>query len=70
MTYLLRHVKLNTGGYDCDGRYWGRGQRLYMWMPREGIDSWRYLRAIDRDDAKQQVRHAVAATDPAPRFWA
>lgn len=70
MTYLLRKVRLDTGGYNCDGTYWGQGQRLYMWTPREGIDSWHYLRATDREAAKEQVRRAVAATDPAPRFWA
>lgn len=70
MTYLLRHVKLNTGGYDSDGTYWGQGPRLYMWTAREEIGAWQYIRAVNRDDAKQQVRTAVAITDPDPRFWA
>ena len=38
MTYLLRKVGLNSGGYDCWGMYWGVGKPLYQWTTHNSED--------------------------------
>ena len=70
MRYILRKVRLDTGGYDCNGQYWGCGEPLYQWCCRDHEDDWHHIRASSRDQAKQLVSRAVSHTDPAPRFWA
>ena len=70
MRYILRKVRLDTGGYDCNGQYWGCGEPLYQWCCRDHEDDWHYTRANSRDQAKQLVSRTVAHTDPAPKFWA
>lgn len=30
MRLTIRRVKLDRQGYDCQGRYWGTGERLYF----------------------------------------
>lgn len=50
----LRRVRINSGGYDDSGTYWGVGQRLY----HAACDSWDrdfHFRAVDREDAKAAV---------------
>ncbi len=53
----LAYVRLNQGGYDDGGAYWGMGQRLYVaWCYDK--DDYRcdtFLRACDREDAKAQL---------------
>ena len=54
-TMLLRHIRLDSGGYDSGGAYWGIGQRLYGYAATD--DSIHgFVRASDRADAIEQVR--------------
>ena len=69
MRYYLRKVRLNQGGYDDLGQYWGCGEPLYQWLCCDLEDDWHYIRASSRDQAKRQIARAVAHTDPAPKFW-
>jgi hypothetical protein len=51
----LRKIRINNGGYDDSGQYWGIGAPLYM----ANSDEWdypKYFRAYSRDDAKATVR--------------
>lgn len=50
----LRHVPLNSGGYDSGGAYWGLGQRLYWATDESGALDY-FFRARDRDAAKAQI---------------
>lgn len=54
----LRRVRLDSGGYDRGGAYWGintRGAILYYFEgPITDISG--YVRAADREDAKVEVR--------------
>lgn len=54
----LQYVRLNNGGYDTDGRYFGAGVRVY----RHSTDGeiWHYFRAKDREDAKKQILFGAA----------
>lgn len=72
--FELQIVRLNQGGYDAGGAYWGTGETLYRARAfvdctgREGFgDSMVefYLRAPLRDDAKAHVRKAY----PNARFY-
>lgn len=51
----LRRVRLDSGGYDNGGAYWGIGTPLY-WAASDGgeVDMW--FRASDRHAAKGVVR--------------
>jgi hypothetical protein len=62
--FYLRRVRLDSGGYDNGGAYWGTGQPLYYW---EGEDSGSsdYIRARGRADAKRQIRENC----PEARFF-
>jgi hypothetical protein len=51
----LRRVRLNSGGYDDCGAYWGAGQPLY-WAADDSGEFDSTFRADDRDDAKAIVR--------------
>lgn len=37
--FHLRHVRLNAGGYDSGGAYWGHGGRLYHYQSEDGETS-------------------------------
>ena len=53
----LERVRLNSGGYDPGGAYWGHGAPLYVaWG--DGADEVQemFLRASDREEAKEIVR--------------
>lgn len=55
----LFKVALDTGGYDNGGAYWGTGEPLWCCMG-ESLHGDRiefYLRAKDRDAAKDRVRN-------------
>lgn len=54
---ILRRVRLNSGGYDSGGAYWGLGAPLYYYENEDGECG--YLRARTRDDAKRQVLELV-----------
>jgi len=59
--FTLQRVRLNSGGYDAGGAYWGLGPRLYWWAItiREGdsVDECSgYFRARDRAAAKAHIR--------------
>lgn len=52
----LSRIRINQGGYDDQGRYWGIGQPLFMAEDEDG--NYRALRASSRDDAKRQFPNA------------
>lgn len=60
----LQRVRLDSGGYDPQGAYFGHGEPLY-WAACPELDLDWTLRAADRDDAKEQVRVAY----PLARFY-
>ena len=47
----LERVRLDNGGYDSTGKYWGVGQPLYR--AYDDLDNDSYFRADNRDAAKQ-----------------
>jgi len=60
----LRRVRLDSGGYDPNGTYFGIGNPLYWCADADGeIDF--MLRAFDREDAKEEVREVY----PHAKFW-
>lgn len=60
----LSRVRLNGGGYDAGGAYWGIGQPLYWaWTDDGRVDLW--FRASDREAAKAHVWHRY----PAAKFY-
>jgi hypothetical protein len=60
----LARVRLNSGGYDVGGAYWGVvGEPLWCaWNTTDSI----YLRARDREAAKA---HIVATYAGGPQFY-
>lgn len=63
----LRRVRLDSGGYDRNGTYFGVGTPLY-WVSgedAEGNEVDYMVRAYDRDDAKDEVRKRY----PLARFY-
>lgn len=56
--FYLSKVRLDSGGYDASGAYWGsrmRGYSLWRYETRNGDDSG-YRDARNRDQAKAQIR--------------
>lgn len=51
--WTLQRVRLDSGGYDTGGAYWGIGEPLY-WASAGDVD--RYVRASDREIAKTRIR--------------
>lgn len=49
----LFRIRLNAGGYDAGGAYWGLGKPLYCVMDGDGDHD--FFRAKDRDDAKAKI---------------
>jgi hypothetical protein len=62
--FYLTKIRINAGGYDPGGAYWGVGQPLYYFTTEDGAESG-YLRASDRDHAKDKVRQL----HPGARFF-
>ncbi|WP_426050364.1 hypothetical protein [Brevundimonas sp. SL161] len=60
----LRKVRLDSGGYDPEGAYWGHGEALY-WAATDDGSLDMTLRASNRDDARAQVRDVI----PGARFF-
>lgn len=50
----VSRVRLNSGGYDSGGAYWGIGKPLY-WVRSDDGDVTEFFRAWDREEAKEQV---------------
>lgn len=51
----LRKIRLDSGGYDPNGTYFGTGQPLYWYADADGkVDA--MLRATDRGAAIQAIR--------------
>lgn len=59
----LQLVRLDSGGYDPQGAYWGIGEPLY-WAAADDVDYDETFRAATRDEAKAHVR----ASYPHARF--
>lgn len=53
----LQRVRIDCGGYDAGGAYWGLGQPLYVATDGDGIEV--FVRAPDREAAKTAVRDLV-----------
>lgn len=60
----LQRVRLDSGGYDPEGAYYGIGSPLY-WAATDDGSLDMTFRADDRDDAKAIVRRSY----PAARFY-
>jgi len=56
MKFTLRRVRINQGGYDKHGHYWGVGQPLYEYESDEGDLYQDYIRADNREHAKDKIR--------------
>lgn len=56
--FRLTRLRLNNGGYDSSGSYWGVGQPLYYYEDydtnEDGEDG--HLRADDREHAKARLK--------------
>ena len=66
--FSLQRVRLDHGGYDDGGAYWGAGAPLYRYAPteaRNGECPEGFLRAAVRAAAKAQI----LARYPAARFY-
>lgn len=50
----LRKVRINNGGYDPNGAYYGVGEPVYEFFNDGNLDT--AVRAKDRATAKSQVR--------------
>lgn len=62
----LRHVRLDSGGYDSGGAYWGHGIPLYY---AEGAESgYVYVRAMSRDYAKA-ILLELGHTSPETKYY-
>lgn len=55
MKLYLRRLVLNNGGY-ANGRYFGIGVPVYAYMSDCGTVSENYLRAENREAAKEAIR--------------
>lgn len=56
--FYLRRVRLDRGGSDSSGFYWGAGP-LFHYESEDGTLT-DYLRAIDRADAKDRLTEKYA----------
>jgi hypothetical protein len=68
--FTLRRIRLDNGGYDSGGAYWGHGQPLFYWAVTitedDTTDEYSgFLRARDRDVAKASIREL----HPLARFY-
>lgn len=57
---LLSRLRLNGGGYDSGGTYWGHGMPIFQFRTVAG-GYYGTLRARDRDAAKDVVRQIYPA---------
>jgi hypothetical protein len=54
----LQRVRLDSGGYDPGGAYWGHGEPLYVAFDLAG-DVQHFVRAVDRPMAKRLVAEKI-----------
>ncbi len=54
MRFYLTRIRINRGGYDSSGYYWGKGGPLYRFESEDG-EHYDYIRAVDRNDARDIV---------------
>lgn len=62
--FYLRRVRLDSGGYDSGGAYWGHGAPLWHAEAEDGSGE-SFYRAASRSAAKA----AVAEDFPGARFF-
>lgn len=62
--FRLARVRIDSGGYDSGGAYWGLGAPLFRFESEDGQLSG-FLRARDREAAKSGVREDY----PSARFF-
>jgi hypothetical protein len=62
--WYLRRVRINSGGYDEGGAYWGIGEPLWYAASESG-EATMFFRARDRVEA----RAYVVAAFPGATFW-
>ena len=61
----LQRVRLDSGGYDSAGAYWGHGRPLYWATDGQPNGFERFFRASSRDAAKAKMREGY----PDIRFY-
>ena len=60
----LQRIRLDSGGYDSGGAYWGHGQPIWWaWSDNDEMNI--TLRAPSRESAKAKVREEI----PGARFY-
>lgn len=59
----LRRVRINSGGYDSGGAYWGLGPPLWCVEDQDGNSQ--FFRAASRETAKTKI----AADWPGAKFY-
>jgi hypothetical protein len=59
----LRRIRLNSGGYDAGGAYWGIGAPLWYAEDQDGNSQ--FFRAASREAAKAEI----VANWPDARFY-
>lgn len=62
--FSLRRLRLNNGGYDDGGAYWGVGAPLY-WAISDDGEFECFFRASNRENAKEEIRSRC----PGARFY-
>lgn len=62
--FYLQRVRLDSGGYDAGGAYWGIGAPLY-WYGSEDGSADGFIRGTTRNAAKAAIRE----TYPGARFF-
>lgn len=69
MKFRLSRIRLDQGGYESDGTYWGTGQPLYFYWSEElnpdGETCEDYIRADNREHAKAIILKKY----PTARFY-
>lgn len=53
-TVSIQRVRINAGGYDAGGAYWGTGAPLYVAWADNGYRQ--FVRAASRDEAADALR--------------
>lgn len=61
--FYLRRIRINSGGYDSGGAYWGLGAPLYWATDDNGAEL--FFRARNRDAARAHV----ASQYPQTKFY-
>ena len=67
MRVYLQRVRLNQGGYDRHGNYWGVGAPLYAYE-FAGDGETRHIRAHSREDAKIRIFKLFPQLEPTMKF--